>query len=387
MFRYVLFVFCFATFLSADEKQTICLNMIVKDEKDVIERCLSSVERLVDYWVIVDTGSTDGTQEIIKQHMQSKGIPGELHERPWVNFGHNRNEALELAKSKGDYLLFIDADEYILYQGDFHIPRLDQDFYHFPMRHGGYTYGKVQLIKSSLDWKWYGVLHEYIDAQDAKTSDTLSGLITVYTTEGNRSKDPQKYLKDAALLENALQSEPDNSRYVFCLAQSYHNGGLFRPALENYRKRAEMGDGEQEVFWSLLQCAIIEDYLEEPMDKVVASYYRAFDYRPSRLEPLYFLAVYYRRIGQNQLCYETTVKAESIPPSDDLHYHQAWMSLYGILLEKAIAAHSIGKYEESRDICLHLLHKRGVPQQVRETVQNHLGTVNTALLKRKLMGS
>ena len=42
--------------------QTICLNMIVRNEAPVIRRCLDSVMPIIDSWVIVDTGSTDGTQ-------------------------------------------------------------------------------------------------------------------------------------------------------------------------------------------------------------------------------------------------------------------------------------------------------------------------------------
>src|SRR5574340_542399 len=95
-------------------KKTICLNMIVKNESKVIERCLASVKPIIDTWVIVDTGSTDGTQAIVREFL--KDIPGELHERPWVNFGHNRNEALELARGKADYLLLIDADDKLAYE-------------------------------------------------------------------------------------------------------------------------------------------------------------------------------------------------------------------------------------------------------------------------------
>ena len=73
---------------------TICLNMIVKNEAHVIRRCLDSVRPFIDCWVIVDTGSTDGTQELIREVMRD--IPGELRERPWKNFAHNRNEALSL---------------------------------------------------------------------------------------------------------------------------------------------------------------------------------------------------------------------------------------------------------------------------------------------------
>ena len=80
---------------------TICLNMIIKDEAPVIRRCLESVKPFIDRWVIVDTGSTDNTRELVREIMA--GLPGELHERPWKNFGHNRNEALSLAARSGDY--------------------------------------------------------------------------------------------------------------------------------------------------------------------------------------------------------------------------------------------------------------------------------------------
>jgi glycosyltransferase involved in cell wall biosynthesis len=74
----------------------ICLNMIVKDEAPVIGRCLDAALPFIDHWVIVDTGSTDGTQDLVRRHLAS--VPGTLAERPWRNFAHNRNEALALAR-------------------------------------------------------------------------------------------------------------------------------------------------------------------------------------------------------------------------------------------------------------------------------------------------
>jgi glycosyltransferase involved in cell wall biosynthesis len=74
----------------------ICLNMIVKNEAHIVHETLDSVAPYISSWVIVDTGSHDGTQDLIANHMARLGIPGELHERPWRNFGHNRTEALTL---------------------------------------------------------------------------------------------------------------------------------------------------------------------------------------------------------------------------------------------------------------------------------------------------
>ena len=69
---------------------TVTLCMIVKDEAHVIERCLSSVLPVIDHWVIVDTGSTDGTQKKIKDFFDRNGVEGTLHESKWVDFGTNR---------------------------------------------------------------------------------------------------------------------------------------------------------------------------------------------------------------------------------------------------------------------------------------------------------
>src|SRR6478735_9349942 len=88
---------------------TVCLNMIVKNEAPVIRRCLLSVRPIIDCWVIVDTGSTDGTQDLVRDTMA--GLSGELYERPWVDFAHNRTEALQLARGRVDYTLIIDADD------------------------------------------------------------------------------------------------------------------------------------------------------------------------------------------------------------------------------------------------------------------------------------
>ena len=53
-----------------------CFNTMVNNESHVIERMLESVYPYIDYWVIQDNGSTDGTQDIIKNFFNEKGIPG-----------------------------------------------------------------------------------------------------------------------------------------------------------------------------------------------------------------------------------------------------------------------------------------------------------------------
>jgi glycosyltransferase involved in cell wall biosynthesis len=69
------------------ERASVCLVMIVKNESEVIRRCIESVKDYIDYWVICDTGSTDDTKKIIQETMDEFGIKGELHDREWVDYG------------------------------------------------------------------------------------------------------------------------------------------------------------------------------------------------------------------------------------------------------------------------------------------------------------
>src|SRR6201993_3432328 len=123
---------------SAIARPAICLNMIVRNEAHIIGETLDSVAPYISSWVIVDTGSDDGTQELIRNHMARLGIPGELHERPWRNFGHNRTEALNLAQGHGDYIWVIDADDTVVGAPEF--TELRADVYELPIKYASATY-------------------------------------------------------------------------------------------------------------------------------------------------------------------------------------------------------------------------------------------------------
>lgn len=362
-----------------DQKKRICLNMIVKDETKVIRRCLESAKPLIDYWVIVDTGSTDGTQEMIREFM--KDIPGELYERPWKNFGHNRNEALQLAKGKADYILFIDADDFFRIDPGFSMPDLKADSYLVPIEHGGMSHNRVQLIrdKDSLNWKWVGVLHEAISSSEPHSAEILKGVTIVISAGGFRSTDPQKFHKDAKVLEEALLEEPNNTRYVFYLAQSYRDAGELELALKNYEKRVAMGGWEQEVFWSKLQSGMLQERLKMDPKTFVKTYYDAYHYRPTRAEPFFYLANYYRRSGNYAPGYLIASIGRKIPFPDDILFVDRWIYDYGLELEYAICAYWIGEYEESKKACLNMLAQPKIPANFRECAKRNLNFAEAKL--------
>ncbi len=197
--------------------QTVCLNMIVKNEAPVIRRCLASGRPLIDWLrTIVDTGSTDGTQDIIRDFLRD--LPGELHERPWQDFAHNRSDALALARGHGDYVFVIDADEVLEIPASFALPTLTADSYDMRIGYNGQSYSRKQLVRNALPWRYEGVMHEYITCDAARTEEFLAGPQTVPHRDGARARDPGTYLRDAQLLEEALRADPENPRQVFYLA-------------------------------------------------------------------------------------------------------------------------------------------------------------------------
>ena len=102
------------------QAKTLGLSMIVKNEAHVILRLLESVSSIIDYWAIADTGSTDGTQDIITNFFKEKNIPGEIIQIDWKDdFSYARNIALKAVESKVDYGIWIDADEQLIIDKNF----------------------------------------------------------------------------------------------------------------------------------------------------------------------------------------------------------------------------------------------------------------------------
>jgi glycosyltransferase involved in cell wall biosynthesis len=345
---------------------TVCLNMIVRNEAPVIGRCLDSVKAFVDRWVIVDTGSTDDTRALVQRHLE--GIPGELHERPWKNFGHNRNEALKLAAPSADYVFFIDADERLELPAGYQRPPLDADGYHLNVRYAGVSYVRCALVAARLPWRWEGVVHEFLACDSPFGLATLDGPCVVVAHDGARSRDPDTYRKDAALLEEALRQNPSNARDTFYLAQSYRDAGDLTKGRDIYRRRAAMKGWEEEGWFAQYQAAVLEERLGSPPEAVSFGYLSAYQRRPTRAEPLVRLARYHRlrREYHLALLYARRAAALSKPPDllflDDAAY--SWSALD----ELAVAAYYVDASDakaEGRDAVRKLLAENRFPESER----------------------
>ena len=238
--------------------QKLCLSMIVKNEAPVIRRCLDSVRPFIDHWIIVDTGSTDGTQDIIRTALAD--VPGTLVERPWVDFAHNRTEALDLARPHGDYTIVIDADDELIVPAGFVMPHLDAPGYSLQIHDTTMRYPRTQLFKNTLPWRYRGVLHEFAECKDLVWTGTLP-IAMRRGHDGARRRDEMTYVRDAKVLEKALEKEKDPfliSRYTFYLAQSYRDFAEHRKALKYFLKENEARILDGRNLYQLSQRSLVD---------------------------------------------------------------------------------------------------------------------------------
>jgi glycosyltransferase involved in cell wall biosynthesis len=341
--------------------QTICLCMIVKNEAPVIQRCLNSVRPVIDRWLVVDTGSTDGTQDIVRAALHD--LPGMLHERPWRDFAFNRTEALELARPHGGYTLIIDADDTLDVPQDFRMPSLDADSYSDDIDFNTIRYRRPQLIKAALPWRYKGVLHEFLVCDEARSTGQLP-LILRINHDGARRRDPDTYRKDAALLARALATETDPllmSRYTYYLAQSHRDCGELDQAINAYLDRAKMGHWDQEIFISLFEAAKLMPARGRDPDDILGTFQRATEACPSRAEALHGASRFCRQQGYFERGYAIAQQATAIDIPTDGLFVEPWVYQYGALDELAVNAYWAGAYRDSLDASLRALECATIP--------------------------
>jgi len=367
----------------------ICLNMIVKNEQAVIVRLLDSVSPYIDSYLIVDTGSSDETPHIIHDYMKKKSIPGEVHFREWINFGHNRQEALKLAVQniEANWLLFIDADEELISNNEnWHLELEPNLSYQLEKHHGDYRYALTNLIWiKDLDWTWQGVVHEYISSNNPIAQSKLRKDVWIKYNynEGGRSigiTQTEKYLKDAKLLESSIKLDPLNSRNIFYLAQSYRDAGELVLAHKNYELRVDVGGWDEETYIAQTEKANLCIQLNRPLATIIMEHLRAFTLRPARGEALYQLVKYLREQGEYAQGYIYSKIGKDLPiPIKDILLVRPDVYEWRLLDEFAICAYWIGYYKESQEITLKILSEVLYPAEEHERLLANLTWCNLKL--------
>lgn len=350
------------TIIGERKRPTFCLATVCKNEESCIQRLLESVYRFIDYWVIVDTGSTDRTCEIIEEFFKEKGIPGELYHEDWISFGHNKTNMMAYAKDKADYLIHVDADDYLV--GDLNPYDFKEGYHAFFLntKRGGSDYKAWVVFDNRVTWRFLGVAHTIVrcievpNFQTQDLSDKPYYAVSVLDG-GARSFDPDKYHKDALKLQkqffDTLLDDPDelNTRSVFYTAQSYFDCGMNEEALKWYRLYTKMMNGwDEEYFESHMRIARCMMLLGWDIQKIVEQMEKAIQMFPDRAEPLYHLGKHCNSIRESELAYKylRQAKEKSLEQVQKKYILFVESYLYGNFIndELSVACYWTGRYYE-----------------------------------------
>ncbi|NUP13326.1 MAG: glycosyltransferase [Polyangiaceae bacterium] len=299
-------------------KPLISLVMIVKDEARGIRATLESVKPWVDRWLVLDTGSTDGTQSIVRDVME--GVSGRLVEEPFVDFGATRNRALELAGDETVFTLMLSGDETVVGGDALRVfceaRRAAMDgAYYVRVLLGQTVYDSARLARTSAGWRYVGVTHEVLMKEGVDPPTERAAGVEVFHDLRHSDADSQRrrWLLDKKLLSVELERNPARARAAFYLAQTMECLGEHEEAHRAYAHRVALGGWTEEVYESLFRMARTAGAANRPWPDVQQLYLDAHAHSPHRAEPLFAIAWHWYEAKNWPLTYLFASRGAAIP--------------------------------------------------------------------------
>jgi tetratricopeptide (TPR) repeat protein len=301
----------------ASSRPLLGLVMIVKNEARRISEVLTSYRPYIDAWTILDTGSTDGTQDMIRGELA--GIPGTLYEEPFVNFATSRNRALELhglatvfsIMPNGDVLeggpalrSFLEAHRQD-HAGAYRV-RIAPGHYYHPL-----------VMRTGAGWHYRWRTHEC--AMGPNQGPQIPA-VTVHRDRGTRTDAEwrSRWERDVVLLNQDRVDDPNDPRPYFYLGQTHECLGQHALALPFFERRAEMGGYFDEVFEAKFRIGKMKASLGRPWAEIQQAYLEAYAHDPRRAEPLYAISEYWYDKQQHHISRIFATAAAELPkaPTD-----------------------------------------------------------------------
>jgi glycosyltransferase involved in cell wall biosynthesis len=364
--------------------------MIVKDEAANIERCLwSAISAGVTVATVVDTGSTDRTQKLVRE--VCAGIDLRLSSVPFVNMGQARSVAFERAQHTADWLVALDADMTVEIDADFapgccgehDVCNTDHwqcerykesqaiEAYQIEMRDGQWSWRLPLLLRGDLPWRSIGAYHEYTCIPGRGFVGAVTDAVRVHFPSTPTSVAKRHW--QAGLLETYLAEHPDDERTLFYVAQTRRELGDPR-ARGDYLRRAGMGGFEEEAWWAQYHAAnLAPDWPTRAVELMAA-----WERRPSRLEALRDLVRELNNRGSHRAAYALACAADMTPCSD-IGFTEPAVWAWGMTFERSIAAWWCGYPDETRALSENLLDRDDLPGDVRAAVERNLGLSSPAV--------
>ena len=356
----------------------IILNMIVKNESKIIQRCLDTAN-WVDGFFISDTGSTDDTIALIEEWGKRNKKIGKVVKNVWKNFGHNRTEAILQAKDwfrevgldlTRTYLLFLDAD--MMFPGECLRETIhESDVWDIRQQNPSVIYANLRAVRASVDIVCKCPTHEYYEIRTPNITRMVFEGAAIHDIGDGGSKE-DKAERDIRMLKEALTTDPKNCRYWFYLANTFRDVRDFHSAILAYNNRIDIGGWFEETYCALVykgDCHFVIQQFPEAID----SWLRAYHVDPKRGEALVRLAIHFRTISHHHTAMLFIDKGLKLPlPLERQLFVERTVYDYRFLYELSICGYYTNDLERGKIACTMLLSNPNVPQELLESTKKNL---------------
>ena len=284
-----------------DYDNLIHFTMIVKNAGNDFEKVLLENLPIIDRWTILDTGSTDNTIDIINRVLVGKK-KGQLYREPFINFRDSRNRCLDLAGKECKFVIMLD-DTYVTREDlrtFLEIVRGDQYSSSFSLYVSSHDmqYTSNRITKSHMNLRYKYKIHEIIQPENNNNVLIPINKSFIYDYSNDymekRTMDRKQY--DLDILFESYREDPNDSRSLYYLGQTYNLIEKYELAYEYFTKRIEHHDEGfiQEKIDACFEVARISNFkLNKPWEECEKLYMRAYEMDKSRPDSLYYIGIHY----------------------------------------------------------------------------------------------
>jgi len=304
-----------------NKKTKIVMISMFKNEASVIERMLESCLPYIDYYVLQNNGSTDGSDEIVKNFLTKNNLSGELYnvEEGWIGFGWNRDHLIQYCQNTDhgcDWILKMDCDEVLEVDDNFEWSLLDDTSiqgFHIPCMQGNSVYYRAWMWNAKLKWRFnHDPCHETIYCEDPSIGpnfvrfDLPIGFRHRGSNQVQSWSNPVKFISDSLILEEKMIRENtffSNLYHFWYVGKSYFDA--YKCHLFPLKESQQKNYAERSIY-----------YFEEFLKSVKTL---GKDAGEDGYLTKMFLAESYKFIGNEEKCLQNFIDAEQYAPIRNDH--------------------------------------------------------------------
>jgi len=349
----------------------ICVAISVRNGAETLSRLASSIEGVVDEWLIIDAESTDETAEVVRSAFGH--IPGTLVSEPWVDRRANAESLLRQASALTgpSHILLVGQDVIVEALPSFRkdLAEMDAHLISVPMQHGGLEHYQPVLIRTGPEWTYGDEGYMRLQASAPVASATLDSLRVVAV--GDRSDRGDLLDESLQQLLKQVSANPQSPDLAFEVALHHRDLGQWDDALRAFREALDVGAPPAMAFFCHFQIGEMHQFLGRYPD-ATWSYLEAMQWDPQRIEPFHRLG----RLLNAQARWEAArVWLEEGVKRDRSArglFPETWVTAWGVDFELAIARWWTGQQDEANATFRWLLERPDLPAAFREACEHNL---------------